>query len=254
MDFLEKKLKGYGSGLDPCVKEEQIRAVMIKSQKAFYDSLHGEAVGWSTFLMEQAIYIRKRWWLCQLLLLAGLWWILYLSDSGYVAQHSMGVIAPVFVILLIPELWKNRSSGSVEIEGAAYFSLRQIYAARMLLFAMVDVLLLGIFTGAVLGTAQTTVGVWDMAIHFFLPLNVSCCICFGTLYGRRVHSEYAAVGLCLAWLAVWMLIILDEQIYSAVSKTVWAGAVTMSLLFLAAVVYRKLKSCGSGWEEEMVWS
>ena len=57
----------------------------------------------------------------------------------------MGILAPSFVILILPELWKNRSNGAMEVEGATFFSIKNIYAARMLLFGMVDVCLLSVF-------------------------------------------------------------------------------------------------------------
>ncbi len=33
----------------------------------------------------------------------------------------MGILAPSFVILILPELWKNRSNGAMEVEGATFF-------------------------------------------------------------------------------------------------------------------------------------
>lgn len=36
----------------------------------------------------------------------------------------MGVASSLFVILMIPELWKNRSCGCMEIEAASCYSLR----------------------------------------------------------------------------------------------------------------------------------
>ena len=51
----------------------------------------------------------------------------------------MGVVATLFVILIIPELWKNRSCECMEIEATSYYSLKQVYATRMLLFGVTDV-------------------------------------------------------------------------------------------------------------------
>lgn len=68
----------------------------------------------------------------------------------------MGTLAPLFVVLVLPELWKNRSSGALEIECTAYYSLRQIYAARMVLFGLVDLALLTLFFSAALLAGQAT--------------------------------------------------------------------------------------------------
>ena len=70
-----------------------------------------------------------------------LWMTMFLSDSSIYTRRCMGILAPSFVILILPELWKNRSNGAMEVEGATFFSIKNIYAARMLLFGMVDVCL-----------------------------------------------------------------------------------------------------------------
>lgn len=79
-----------------------------------------------------------------------LWWLLQSAGTAYEVQRAMGTLAPLFVVLVLPELWKNRSSGALEIECTAYYSLRQIYAARMVLFGLVDLALLTLFFSAAL--------------------------------------------------------------------------------------------------------
>lgn len=85
----------------------------------------------------------------------------------------VGALAPLFAILLIPELWRNRHSASMEIEGAALYSLRQIYSARMLLFAMTDTLFLTVFCGLAACTTRATAS--ELVTQFFFPLCVTCC-------------------------------------------------------------------------------
>lgn len=81
----------------------------------------------------------------------------------------MGVMAAVFAILLIPELWKNRAANAMEVESSTYYSLRQIYAARMLAFGVVDIGLLSVFTVVV--SVTTSIQAKEMVIYFFLPLR-----------------------------------------------------------------------------------
>ena len=71
-------------------------------------------------------------------LLMLLWSCLPVASESDSLKRIMGIAACAFVILMIPELWKNRASGSMEIEASAYYSLRRVYAARMLLFGMAD--------------------------------------------------------------------------------------------------------------------
>ena len=47
-------------------------------------------------------------------------------------MRIMGISATIFVVLIVPEIWKNRRNGAIEIEQASYYTLRQICTARML--------------------------------------------------------------------------------------------------------------------------
>lgn len=53
--------------------------------------------------------------------------------------------ASLFAVLIMPELWKNRNTGAMEIEGTTFYTLRQMYAARIMAFALADGFILGIF-------------------------------------------------------------------------------------------------------------
>lgn len=233
-------------------REEKILQTIQKSKEALYNSEKIQPLNWWEFLYGQMGYTKKIWWLLQFALLVVLWWILYTSKSSLYVQRSMGILASVFGVLILPELWKNRRSGSVEIEGAAYYSLRQIYAARLLLFAMADILLIsGFLTVSVLAAEIT---VWELAIHFLLPFNVTCGICFGTLCGGRWSSEYFSACLCLIWCFVWVRIVLWQGLYEQISPIVWAGCIALSVVYLCWSVYRMLKNCDVYWEADTAWN
>lgn len=232
-----------GRQQDICLNEDKILLAIRKSKDAFYENEQNRPVSWPEFLFWQASYIQKRWWIFQAVILVILWWFLTTAHSDIYLQRGIGAMAPLFAVMLLPELWKNRSTGSVEIEGASFYSLRQIYAARMLLLAMADVLLLSVFFLTASFTVSVTVG--EIMLQFFLPFNVTCCICFRTLYSRRFESEYFAMGLCMLWTAVWYIAVLRSDLYETISKTVWLGAVLLSALYLCYSIYRSLKECGN---------
>lgn len=100
---------------------------------------------------------------------------------------------------------ENRRNGAVEVEQASYYTLRRICAARVLLFAAVDFLIVMIFLAVAYRTTALTLN--KLVVNFLLPVNVSCCICFRVLYSRWERSEYVAVMLCLLWVAVWTMIV-----------------------------------------------
>lgn len=251
-DQMEKDEKrvSWETGIQP--REEKILLAIQGSKEALYRSEKEKTLTQLEFLYGQMRYMKKYWWLLQAAVLAALWWIMYTAGNSFYVQKSMGVMAPLFAVLLLPELWKNRTSGAVEIEGAAYYSLRQIYAARMMLFALADILLISTFFLASSFTLRITA--WEMSVHFLLPFSITCCICFGTLCSRRWGSEYLAVGLCLLWTVIWVRIILDEGLYKKLSAPVLLCTILLSALYVCYSVYRTLKNCENCWEVNAGWN
>lgn len=245
MKALDKRLRAYGRSSMPEPDESKIKDTIVSARKSFYEEAEQVHVSYFDFIYDQTRYIRKRWWGLQFMLLLFTGMFVRGADS-WAAQRLLGIAAPLFVIMAIPELWKNRSSDSMEIEGAAYFSIRQIYAARMLIFGVVDGLLLGIFSAVLSLTARVMAG--EILIQFFLPMIVTCCICFRTLCSRCITSEYTACFLSLLWIAVWIQVILNGRIYQAVSVPVWRVICGTAVLYLTYAVKRVMRECGSGLE------
>ncbi|MCM1498248.1 MAG: hypothetical protein NC124_07245 [Clostridium sp.] len=234
------------------VEEEEIQETLSRAKTAFYEGAKEHSMSRMEFLFGQMRYMKKWWWLCQGLVLVILWKTLYSAGDTAYTHRMTGILAALFAILLVPELWKNRSSSAMEIEGTAYFSLRQVYAARMLLFAMADVLMLSIFFAVVSVTVQITIS--EVLFHFLFPFNVTCCICFRLLYSRWINSEYLAVALSLLWSAVWGWTVLKEALYSVVIMPVWWGILFASMGYLLFTVYQLLKKCENYWEVKPIWN
>lgn len=252
-DRIGERLIEYRDGVRiPEAEEAGLVETLRISKVVFYESCQLRTAPFMEFLLMQASYIRKRWWVLQLLTLLVLWGILYTSGSGYLAQRGMGVLSSAFATLVIPELWKNRSSGSVEIEGAAFYSLRQVYAARMLCFAMMDAVFLSAFCLAVSATVRITA--MEMIVQFFLPFAVTCCICFGMLCSRRFGTEYAATALSMLWIAVWVLVMLDDRVYNAVTGPVWLSLLIGACVFMAAAICRLLHNIDNYQEVIPQWN
>lgn len=221
--------------------EGKIQETILKSKNAFLKAEQEKVLSYREFLWIQLKVIKKRWWVLQLLILSALWVALVsVHDEAYI-QRSMGVVATLFVILVIPELWKNRSCGSMEIEAAAFYSLKQVYAARMLLLGTADLFLITLFLGT--AAAGLHVKLLELVIQFLFPLCVTACICFGILCSKYFFSEAAAIVLCILWSAVWLFIILNESIYSMIAIPIWFGLLGIAILFIAFTVFRILKNC-----------
>lgn len=247
MKALDKRLRAYGRSNRSEPNESKIKDTIVSARKSFYEGAEQVQVSYFDFLYDQTCYIHKRWWGLQFILLLFTGMFVHGANS-WAVQRMLGIAASLFVIMVMPEMWKNRSSDSVEIEGAAYFSIRQIYAARMLLFGVVDGLLLGVFTAVLSLTARVMIG--EILIQFFLPMIVTCCICFRTLCSRYIASEYAACFLSLLWVVVWIQFVLNDRIYQAVSAPAWGGICGIAILYLTYTVKRVMRECGNGLERK----
>lgn len=246
----DRKLKAYfADKLPPDTKGWQTAAV--RGRRAFADrEAQGSLSPWE-FLYQQGRYIQKRWWLLQGGVLLLLWWVLYTADSSVYVQKNLGVAAPLFALLLLPELWKNRSANALEVEGAAFYSLRQVYAARLLLFALVDLVLLSTFFLAAAWVIPVGPAFF---LHFFLPFNVTCCICFRTLYSHRFGSQTFALLLCVLWTGLWLELSMVEAVYDKLSAPVWGGLLGLSLVYLGHCVVRGQKNLSKLWEGKPAWN
>lgn len=234
------------------ISEEKENKAIEAAKKAFYEGEQERDASFPEFLYEQSRYIQKRWWILQAAVLLGLWWLLVYTESGAYVKKGMGMAASLFAVLIMPELWKNRNTGAMEIEGTTFYTLRQMYAARIMAFALADGFILGIFFAA--ASLSGRIILWEAVVQFFIPFNISCCICFGTLYSRKTGSEVFSVFLCMMWDAVWFLFLLQEPIYEAVTKPVWALIFISSVLYLFYCVSRGQKKWRQMWEVQILWN
>ncbi len=164
---------------------------------------------------------------------------------------AMGTLAPLFVVLVLPQLWKNRANGALEVECTAYYSLRQVYAARLVLFGLADLALLTGFFSVALLTGRAT---WEgLILHFLLPFLVTGCICLRTpCPAAWMGAVYAALPLSLVWTAVWVCILLNDPVYQLISRPVWLGMLVLAVYFCYAI--GKLQThCETLWEGTTSW-
>ena len=145
----------------------------------------------------------------------------------------------------------SSNPGAVQVECTTLYTLRAIYAARLTLFAGVDVVLLSLFYAA--ASALTRLTVWQMLTQFLLPFNVTCCICFGTLYSKRVCSQTLSLLLCILWAAGWSLFVLNDAVFRAISVPAWVTLLAASVLFLGYTLYRGQRNWQRILEVKPLW-
>lgn len=229
--------------------EDKIQETIYKSKEIFYQKEQERILTYWEFLWTQYRLIQKRWWLFQAILLAVTAAVVPVMQEQYYMQRSVGIAGVLFIILVIPELWKNKNFHCMEVEAAAYFSLKQIYAARMLLFGIADVFLLTIFCGTMQGKMHITFA--ELMIQFLFPMTVTACICFGMLCSPHIANEAVSVALCMIWSAVWWLITVNEGVYTAIVFPVWLLLFGIAVIFLTVVIYKILHDYSRCWEGKM---
>ncbi len=231
-------------------REDHLLQTIARSKAAFLEGEGSFPLSLWEFVYQQGRYIRKRWWCLQGLFLLVLLWIL---PENYVdIRRGLGAAAPLFVVLALPELWKSRSSNAMEVEAASYYSLRQIYAARMTLFSLVDTVLVSLFILGLNHSLWITLG--DLIASFLLPFSVSCCICLRCLYCPRIGSEAYSLLLCGIWTVLWDQILIRDRIYNAISLPVWCALLALSLLYLGWCIFHGQRQGEKIWEVQPVWS
>ena len=255
---LESMLRAYGETVragyragKTAEREKAVAETVELSKNAFFESESRRKISYIEFMTQQTRYIRKLWWILQFVVIAGLYVFITAADSTMDMRRMLGAAAPLFAILMVPELWKNQNAQSIEVETASYFSLRQIYAARMTAFALADGLLLTAFV--ISAAAGGIMGAEEILIQFLLPMTVTCCICFRMLCSGAVSSEYMAIFLSLMWTGFWMLVIVDDRIYDRISMPLWIAVLALSIAYFAYVVRRILTACGEYRGAEAAW-
>ncbi len=234
-------LEAWKQAPGPAPREEAIRETIRRSREAY--AQQEPSMRYGEFLWTQLRFTRKRWWALQ----AALLWLARLGISGMdqpgYRLRSLGVIGCLFVVLIIPELWRNRESDSTQVEAACLYSLRQIYAARVTLFGLADLLLLTPFC---LGLGRLGLTWVEVMSQFLLPAVVTACICFCLLCGRQRQSF--SVSLCLSWCAVWWLALMDEGLYAAIAPGVWGLLFAIALGCLVLAVRGAICTTNQDWE------
>lgn len=101
---LEERMKRYKETVQAELHEEGIQETIRKSKTAFLTAERERVLSYREFLWIQTKIIQKKWWVLQFLLLVTLWILLTSVTDEIYAKKSMGVMASLFVILMIPEL------------------------------------------------------------------------------------------------------------------------------------------------------
>ena len=109
-----------------CIREEAGACTIKVCQDILTEQalqMESKKTSYFEFLYEQSRFIKKRWWVLQGGVLLYLWlWLSNNANDMKETMRLMGIFATMFVILIVPEVWKNRRNGAVEVEQASYYT------------------------------------------------------------------------------------------------------------------------------------
>ena len=243
----QKRIQAYRTLIQKQYVNERAIQNVIQQTKNIIVMQENGRTSYYEFLLEQSQFIKKRWWFLQGIVLILLWLLLKDSANTGYTERILGILASVFVILIIPEIWKNRKYSAIVIERTSYYSLRQICAARTILFAIVDMIMIVIFFMISYRTIQ--ISLFRMVINFLIPFNVSNCICFRLLYSKRIDTEYTAVFTSMIWIIIWSAIVTQDSLYHKIAKPVWLTCTLLSFGFLIYFIRKSWLVCEEVWED-----
>ncbi len=246
---LNDRLQAWRAAPSILPREEALARTIQTSQDLYFRLEEDRLLNHWEFLWTQLRYTRKRWWAMQAALLLLAWQVLPAIEHPGYRIRSMGVIACLFVVLIIPELWRNRENQSIQVEAACLYSLRQVYSARITLFGLVDIGLLTLFS---LGLGGLGYSWMEVLAQLLLPVTVTACICFSLLCGGCQVSESVCLTACLACACIWWLILMDETLYARILPPVWIALFAMALGLLVLTVRRALRTTNQIWEVAFV--
>ncbi len=230
----------------PAYDEEKLIQTIEAAKKKYRTQMLMAPLSRWEFLFQQMLSLSKTYWVTQIIVFfTAAFGLSFMSfDMSNKKISYCAIYAPLLIVFSIPELWKNISTGTYEVENTTYFDLRKVYLSRLLLVGMLDLILATMLTIITIKTSGFSM--YEAVIYFFVPFNFNCCICFSLLGSRSVmFSKILAVGACSSGAAFWYLLVKDYHVYELLQLRIWYVLLALSFGYLIFSVKRIVKSSRS---------
>lgn len=250
-DRLDKLLKSLHNQDEREPSNEAIDSLVSKARRMVVCGKVKDRIGFIEFIILQIKIMKKEWWIAQAaaLFIAGK--LLLISDDQNYTQRWLSIVASLFVILIIPELWKNIENKSIEIEETSFFDLRRVYAAKLIAFGVIDTIILTLF--CIYATQIQSILFSDVLKQFVFPIIITSMICMMVFSAKRYFNQTITMIICIAVNIVWMLIVLNEDIYVRITPVVWTIMFSISILltiyYIRKALYKNIKCLEESFNE-----
>ena len=171
---IEHLLRNIPQQITSAPSKDAIDSTVLKAKEIMITKEKTSRIDFAEFLIIQMKIMRKRWWILQgILLFLACEWLSVSGDVDYI-YRGWSILAALFVILIIPELWENMECKSMEIEESSLFDLRKVYAAKLIAFGLVDTIFLTFFCTA--ATQLQNILFVDILKQFVFPVMIAATI------------------------------------------------------------------------------
>lgn len=216
----------------PAYDEDKMMQTIEAAKKVYRTKMYIEPMNRWEFLFQQMLLLSKTYWLTQLIVFFAA--TLSLRSMNLDIRNKISycaIYAPLLIVFSIPELWKNISNKTYEVENTTYFDLRKVYLSRLLLVGMLDLILATILT--VITMRASGFSMYEAVIYFFVPFNFNSCICFSLLGSKRVmFSKLLTIGACISGAVLWYQLVKDYHVYELLQIRTWYVLLVLSFGYL----------------------
>ena len=219
----------------PAYDEKKMLQTIDVAKKEYRRQMLLQPMNSLEFLFQQMLSLSKKYWLTQLIVFfAAAFSLGFMNLYEGIGENKISycsIFAPLLIIFSIPELWKNISTNTYEVENTTYFDLRKVYLSRLVLVGMLDLILLSLLTVITVQTGGFSP--YEAVIYFFVPFNFNCGICFSLLWSKRkICSELLAVGSCISGAFFWYLLVKNYHVYELLQIKTWYVLLIVSLGYI----------------------
>ncbi len=200
------------------------------------------------FIRTQARFLNRKLLALQLLLLClyALYTIAVLQDNDRFLLFVP--IAPLAVLLGTGELSRSSRYGMAELELPAHFSLPQILLARLILITLVD--LFSLTCMLCLTAMKTYYSLGALILYGLVPSLLAAA---GSLFLMNrlggANAQYYISAYCVSLSALGALSInMWPEWYFGTATAVWVFVLAVSIVVLAAELYKMFRDCSKQWE------
>lgn len=218
--------------------QEAIEKTIFRAREIIEKEGKMNCLNFAEFILLQLQIMQKRWWIFQIILLifAGEW-ISISGNEGY-THRGLSIIAALFIIAIIPELWKNKENRSFEIEESSLFNLRRVYAAKLIGFGVVDTVLLTSF--CIMMMQLQNILFADILKQFVFPIMIAATICLMAFSHKRKFNELVTMLVCMTANILWMIVVVNEAVYYGITPWIWSCLFAVCMCLIIYYIYKAI--------------